>query len=146
MTSNKLDIKIKKLFDELSRRKATIDEDNNNLKRSWVTTCSLILDNTSQPINIQVASEQKILEAYTYMLQMSDYKSEAAANLGMVFDNKICGFSVDDWLSDFKKRIAKINIRSKIQTYEVLESRLNAIVSPEQRREMELLAIMAELD
>ena len=55
------------------------------------------------------------------------------------------GFSVNDWIDDIKTRINKVQIASKKVKLEHLESRLNAIISPELRAEMELEAISAEL-
>jgi len=55
------------------------------------------------------------------------------------------GHSLEDWLNDIKLRIDKIQITSKQKKLEVLEERLNKIVSPELRAEMELEAIEKEL-
>ena len=55
------------------------------------------------------------------------------------------GFPVKDWLEDIKTRIDKLQIQSKKAKLETLEKRLNKIVSPELRAQMELDAIAAEL-
>ena len=51
-----------------------------------------------------------------------------------------------EWIEDFKKRIATIHFQKKKEKLQELEKRLNGILSTEQRREMELKAIMADLD
>lgn len=150
MAKNSLDKQIKSIFDELLKRKATVEADEAKIKRSWKTTCSLILDGNTPPINIQVASEDKLIDTYAAMLIQQDYRLKASEELGVEFDGMVdgivCGFHIDDWVMDFKKRIAAIHIKSKKRKLSELETRLEAIVSPEQRREMELEAIMKELD
>lgn len=51
------------------------------------------------------------------------------------------GSPVEDWLADIKARIAKVKIGEKRKKLEDLEKRLNAIVSPELRAQLELEAI-----
>lgn len=146
MAKNTLDAQIKALFSELIKRKAMVEDDEAKIKRSWKTNCSLTIEGLGQPINIQVATEQKLLGVYAHMLQVSDYKAEAATELNIKFDDEWGGFPTADWIMDFKKRIASIHIKTKKLKLAELESRLEAIVSPEQRREMELAAIMSEMD
>jgi hypothetical protein len=55
------------------------------------------------------------------------------------------GFSTADWLEDIKLRIGKIQIATKRAKLEALEERLNKIISPELRAEMELAAIADSL-
>ena len=54
-------------------------------------------------------------------------------------------FTVQQWLDDIKARINKVQIATKKKALEHLETRLNAVISPELRAEMELEAISAEL-
>jgi hypothetical protein len=55
------------------------------------------------------------------------------------------GFSTSDWIEDLKTRIAKIQITTTQQKLAALESRLEAVISPELRREMELMRIAEDL-
>jgi hypothetical protein len=54
-------------------------------------------------------------------------------------------FTADEWIGDIKARIAKIQISAEKEKLENLEKRLNKIVSPEKRAELELEAIEQEL-
>jgi hypothetical protein len=54
---------------------------------------------------------------------------------------KWLGFSYEDWSSDFQTRINKININKKKEELQNLETRLNSLISPELRRELELKEI-----
>ena len=55
-------------------------------------------------------------------------------------------YLVSDWIQDMKTRAAKIQLISEKNELAELESRLQAIVSPEQRRLMELEAIAKSLE
>lgn len=55
------------------------------------------------------------------------------------------GYKVEEWFEDIKTRIAKVQISSKRKKLEALEERLNKIVSPELRAQLELEAIAGEL-
>jgi len=146
MANEQLDKQIKTLFDTLMKRKKSVDADETKIKRSWKTNCSFTRDGVAQPINIQVACEATILDVYSQMLMTRDYETKAAIILGLDVSSQVCGFELDDWVDDFKKRIASIHIKSKKRKLLELETRLEAIISPEQRREMELEAIMKELE
>ena len=56
------------------------------------------------------------------------------------------GFSVDEWKNDFQTRVNQISIQEKRKELAEIESRLNAIISPELKAQMELEAISKLLD
>jgi hypothetical protein len=56
------------------------------------------------------------------------------------------GYTVKEWIGDLKMRVAQIQIKKKEDKLEQLEKRLNKIVSPEMRADMELEAIQSELE
>lgn len=146
MSSKALDKQITALFDTLMNRKASVEADEAEIKRSWKTNCSFVRDGIAQPLNIQVAQEPMLLKLYADILATRDYEAKAAAELGIDISSKISGFELEDWVADFKKRIASIHIKSKKTKLLELETRLEAIISPEQRREMELASILNELE
>ena len=55
------------------------------------------------------------------------------------------GFSLEAWISDIKTRVNKIDISKKRDELEKLETRLNSLISPELRNQMELEEITALL-
>ena len=59
----------------------------------------------------------------------------------MAFD----GFSWEKWKSDIAHKINKLQISKKKQELEKLEERLNKLVSPELRAQLELQEIEREL-
>lgn len=66
--------------------------------------------------------------------------------MGLKTEFKHDGYTIDQWIDDFKKRIVIIHLAAKKDELKKLEERLSAIVSPEQRRQMELEAIMKGLE
>lgn len=56
-----------------------------------------------------------------------------------------CGYSLEDWQHDLRKRADQVRIKARREKLAQLEARLNAIVSPEKRRELELRSIEAAL-
>lgn len=114
----------------------------------WVTNCSFKFNEGGPSINLHVASEIRLLISICAHLREKERSYlEAAGALGMAdFPSFMWdGFTVLDWVSDIKSRINKIQIASKKKKLEELESRLNSIISPELRAELELEAISAEL-
>lgn len=55
------------------------------------------------------------------------------------------GYTVEDWIGDLKLKITKIQIVAEKKKLEALEERLNKIISPEKRAELEIEAIASEL-
>lgn len=136
-----------KLIDEVNKRKAEIAKIE---KPSWATNCSFPLDeeNSNSKKALHVVSDVRTLVGYASRLLAGEraYK-DAAKALGVDAPAYTWGgFSVADWIADIKLRIDQIQIATKKEKLEALENRLNAIITPELRREMELKAIAAELE
>jgi len=135
-----------KLINEVNKQKEEISKAE---RPSWATHCSFSY--TEQPgnaTNIHVESNVRNLICMAAFLKEKEKSyDEAAALLGIENAPPFTwgGFSVADWISDFKLRIGKIQIASKKKKLESLEARLNAIISPELRRQMEIEAIEKEL-
>ncbi len=142
-----IDQKINELFSIVRKQKAEVEAAEKESKQSWKTNCSIIapLGRGDAPINIQTAKEDVIKTIVLGLLAHKDYAAKACEILGSSFNSEYSGFSYEDWISDCKKRIAVLNIREKKEKLNTLEKRLNDIVSPEQKRDMELAAIMKEV-
>ena len=115
---------------------------------TWITNCSFsYTERPNDAINIHVEANIRNLVCIAAFLKEKEksYK-EAAETLGVDAPAFTWGgHSVNEWLEDLKLRINKIQIASKKKKLEILESRLNAIISPELRAKMELEAIANEL-
>ena len=141
----KTDQKTLDLIKEVNKQKAEIAQLE---KPNWITNCSFDYKNGKSPINLHVESDVATLVLIAgFLINRDKYYREANVLLGVDAPPfKYDGFSVKEWTSDIKTRINKIQITTKRQRLETLESRLNAIISPELRTQLELEAIMGELN
>ena len=145
--AKKTDQKTTALIAEVARRKAEIAKID---KPDWKTNCSFsfIEGTVSNSVNLHVENSVKNLICIAgFLVEKQKYYNEAALLLGITDAAAFTwqGFAVDDWMADIRARIAKIQISAKKKGLEQLESRLNAIISPELRAELELQAIANEL-
>lgn len=143
----KTDDKTLELIKEVKRQK---DEIAKIEKPNWTTNLSFtyIEGKMNDAVNIHVESNVKnLIGMAAFLMDKEASYEKAAIVLGVVEAPKFTwnGFSVEDWNKDIKMRIQKIQIATKKKKLESLESRLNAIITPEKRRELELQAIEEEM-
>ena len=145
--ADNIDDKVRGLFDVLQKQKEKVEQAEQETKQSWKTKCSISIPTLSPtPINIQTANQGMVLSIGASLLTYQQATAEAAKRLGIEEDvTEYNGASVDDWFADLKKRVAVIGITEKRKSLVELERRLDAIVSPEQRRQIELEALTKEL-
>jgi hypothetical protein len=150
--NTKTDQKTLDLIQEVQKQKKEIQRIE---KPSWKTnsTFSYFEGNMSNTINLRVVSSVK------EMIQLAGFLSDkmksfqhgrealGLPSLGTPGTEEFTwsGFSYDDWIEDMKKRIDQIQLKTKRDKLTALETRLNAIISPELRAQMELEAIEKEL-
>lgn len=142
--ANQDDITLK-LINEVNRRKAEIAKAE---RPTWKTNCSFAyVEGNPATTNLHVASNIRDLVCIASFLRDKEKSyANAAKELGVDAPKfSWCGSSVEDWLEDIKTRISKLEIASRRKKLEELESRLNSIISPDLRRQMELEAIQKEL-
>lgn len=139
-----IDEKISSLFKVVQKKKEEVALVEKEQNQSWLTNCSF-KGFAQNHTNIQTATENTIFRLTTELLMFRNTAVEANELLCTKQEIKIDNYSVDEWLQDFKKRIAKIQLASKKAELKNLEDRLNSIVSPEQRRAMELEEITKSL-
>lgn len=142
-----IDSKITELFGVLNKKKAEVEAAEGESKKKWITNCSFpsVFGNT-QPINIQTQTESALVELLSDLMVHDEHMRKAAELLGVEYKSGTWGgFSIDAWIEDFKTRVAKIQLAAKKAELIQLEKRLDAIVSPEQRRQLELESIMKSL-
>lgn len=142
-----IDDKVRGLFDILQKQKEKVEQAEQETKQSWKTKCSISIPTLSPtPINLQTANQGMVLSIGASLLTYQQATADAAKRLGIEEDvSEYGGASIDDWFADLKKRVAVIGITEKRKSLVELERRLDAIVSPEQRRQMELEALTKEL-
>ena len=119
-------------------------------KPSYKTNCSFsyIEGVRSSATNIHVETDiKKLICMAAFLVDRNAGYQTTAKILGVDKPPEFTwdGSSVEEWVGDIKQRIAKIQISSEKKKLEALEERLNKIISPEKRAELELEAIASEL-
>lgn len=142
------DKKVKELWDVVAKKKAEIQIAE---KPSWKTNCTFSFNrdvsNPHQRFNIQtVVDSKEFVEALAFLYIQEDSFDRASKDLGVKQSFKWQGFSVEDWKTDFQTRIAKVKVSDKKKELAVLETRLNALLSPELKMELELADIQKTLE
>lgn len=117
----------------------------------WKTNCSFSFcpENASR-INLHTVSDIPLLISMAGFLHGRENDFNAAKIiLGFESDLDVSfnwmGFSVPNWINDIKLRIAKLEIKKEKESLEEIESRLNKLISPELRAELELKEIESML-
>ena len=109
-------------------------------KPSWETNCAFgFFPETSQRINLQVISEvPDLVNILAFLIEKNKNFDEAQEILETNLKFKWLGFTFDQWKSDIKTRLDKIQISKKKKELNELEIRLDKLVSPELKQQMEL--------
>ncbi len=145
---NETDKIILELLKKVEEKKNQIG---NAERPSWATNCSFGFDpNSNARINIQVVKEiEQLVEIYAFLVLKCDTYKQTLDLLNI--DEKDApfrwmGFTGEQWASDIKTRLNGLRIKQKRDELAKLEERVNALVSPEQRRAIELEKLMKEID
>lgn len=138
--ANETDKLVQDLYKVVQDKKAAIQKAE---KPSWETNCAFRYNKeNSASTNIQVCGD---VDELTFMLGFLFEKKrgfeEAQKFLGVKGKFRWLGYSFEDWSTDIKTRIDKIEITAKKKELQVLEERLDALVSPDMKRQMELAEI-----
>lgn len=139
------DTKTLELIKEVNRQKKEISSAE---KPQYVTNCNFSYsENGSSITNIHVEiNVGNLTRIIGFLMGMETNYYSAAIELGVdpgPFTWQ--GFLVKDWTNDVRQRLNKVQVAAKRKKLEVLETRLNSIISPEMRAQMELEAITEEL-
>lgn len=146
MTSE-IDNAIQKLFDVLNEKKAEVEAAELASSKKWVTNCSFppVFGDGVRGINIQTQTQANLIGLLSDLLIRDQTQQKAAELLGMEYDGKYGGYTVEEWIEDFKTRGAKIVLSARKVELADMHKRLDAIVSPEQKRALEVAAITKAL-
>lgn len=134
------------LLQKVEQKKAEIKQAQK--KPNWLTNLTIGYnpETTADRVNIMtVRDAQKIIDLYAFLSTKEEAVESAAAELGLEADGTYMGYSYADWKTDLKARAAQLGVEKKKRELDTLDKRVNSLVSPEQRREMELAALTAEL-
>lgn len=143
----KADEKTLALIEEVKNKKAEIAK----IQRpNWLTNCSFSYQpkGRPEPINLHVVSDVFELINIVAFLNLREQAYEDAVDMLQVEVPTFewYGHLTEEWIADVKTRIDQIQLSDKKKKLEILEKRLDKIISPELKRQMELEAIEAELN
>lgn len=147
MAAKAADKKTLALIEEVRRRRKDIAESE---KPAFRTNCSFSYSEGKQSDTVNLHVERDLQTLIKIVGFISGKRQEYEYAVGALgIENAPAftwnGYSAEDWTGDVKLRIGKIQVNAKRQKLAELESRLNQIVSPELRQQMELEAIAKEL-
>lgn len=145
-TKQTTDEKVKTLFETVQEKKLAIEKAE---RPCWLTAGNFgySANSAHDRINIQTLTDvRKIVEMFAFIIDRKEKSESAAKELGVNYTFTWLGFSVDEWKNDFQTRVNQISIQEKRRELAEIESRLNAIISPELKAQMELEAISKLLD
>lgn len=140
-----IDQTIQLLFTKLSERKAKVASLEAEIAKSWRTTGAFRLIGAQSTTNIQTAQAEQLEEVAAHIVMLANAMSEASTKLSRPSAQKIQGYKAEDWFSDLQKRLAAIDVREEKKQLEALEQRLNQVLSPEERRRIEVELLAKEL-
>lgn len=146
-TKNKsTDELVLQLFNKVKGRKKEIEKAE---KPKWLTSCTIGFNSgtVQDRINIQTVTDlDKLIFLYGFIKEKRRIWYEVCEELDIKKSFKWMGYSHDEWKTDIRSRVAQININAKKKELEVLEARLDKLISTEQRRELELAEISKVLE
>jgi len=142
--SSEKDKMVDQLIEVVQRKKNEIEKTE---KAKWQTNCSFSFNpETNQRINIQTIGDvDTIVSMAAHLIQKMESIYKAASMLEVEAKFEWMGFTLEQWMADFKTRVEKIQISQKKQELKDLEARLDKLVSKERREELELAAIKKQL-
>jgi len=135
------DVKVKALFDLVQSKKLAIEKAE---KPCWETSCNFGYSaNSAHDRNDlrTITDVRKIVDMYAFLLDRKEKSTKSAEELGVEYNFSWLGFKVEEWKSDFQTRVNQISLQDKRKELAEIEARLNAIISPELKAQMELEVI-----
>lgn len=114
---------------------------------NWNTNCAFRHSKDSAAsVNLQACGNvEDLVNILGFLCEKRNAFNEAQKIIGTNLEFKWFGFTFDEWAEDIKTRIDKIEITMKKKELEMLEERLNKLISPELRAQMELEEIRKSL-
>lgn len=145
MDKNKMDEAVLHLLTKVREKKEAIKA--TQKKPQWQTSCTLSLglgrDGSAQDrLNIQTVRDNvKLVEVGAFLLRREKDMQQAATLLGVEYDSSYMGYPISDWTTDLKTRVEMLKLEKQKRELDALNKRVDKLVSPEQRREMELIEL-----
>lgn len=142
MAKKSLDKQVTDMVADVKARRAKIET---LQKPHWITPCSLQLPGHDR-LNIQIEKSLPTLAFAIGTLNRMLADTQAAfKELDIEDQVEWQSYSIEDWITDLKLRIKITQIQTEKQKLASIEKRLTPLLSEDQRREMALAELSAEL-
>ena len=131
-------------FEKLTAKKAEVS----NAERPVYVTGGQFRYSESVGTSIDIMTardERKLVEILVFLKDRSERYPAACEELGVAAEFKWLGFTYDEWKQDLKTRVSVLQIAKRKAELKELEARVNAVMTPELRAELELKALEAEI-
>ncbi len=145
MVKNKVsDKQVLDLIEVIKKKKAEIAKAD---RPNYKTNMSFKYSEGNQSINLNTIQDVNVLASIMgFIVEEAVKNITGRERLGLPEENfKWQGFTIDEWTEDLRARAAKVQINQEKAKLDVLEKRLDAIVSPELKAQMEFESIMAQV-
>lgn len=144
MEKSKVDEAVIELLTLVRKKKETIKA--SQTRPQWLTSCTLDIQGGSKSVqdrtNIQtVRDKTKLIQIAAYLARYENEMRQAASLLELEFDSTYMGYPIAHWLTDLKTRVSMLKVEEQKKELDKLNERIDKLVSPEQRREMELVEL-----
>jgi len=138
------DQRVQVLFDKLKAKQAEVA----NAERPQYLTAGLFRFSTrDEQIDIKtLRDERKLVEILAFLKDREENFAEAAEELKVSASFTWLGFTTEEWSKDLQTRVSGLQITKRRAELKELEERVNAVMTPELRREMEMKALESLLD
>ena len=137
------DERVALLFAKLQAKQAEVA---NAERPQYITAGFFRFSTRDEQIDIKTArDERKLVEILAFLKEREESFAKAATDLGVEASFTWLGFTTEDWFKDLKTRVSGLQIAKRRAELKDLEERVNAVMTPELRREMEMKALEATL-
>ena len=144
-TTKTTDEKVKELFQIVQSKKLAVEKAE---RPCWLTagTFGYSANSAHDRTDFRTVTDvRKIVDMLAFLIDRKEKSEKAAQELGVDHNFTWLGFTVDEWKSDFQTRVNQISIQEKRRELAEMESRLNLVLTPELKAEMEVDAITEQL-
>lgn len=141
MSTTNMDQKVLDLFRAVQAKKETVAKAS---KPSWATSCEFGFTPSSAHDRTdirKIKEPRKLVEMLAFLNERHDGYAKAAGELGVDVAFTWLGFSLSEWKEDLKTQTDILTLQAKRKELADLEAKLNTLLSPEQKRQLEFEAL-----
>lgn len=142
MATKKLDNRVAALMQKVKSERAEIAKIK---KPQWLTSQTIELPSGNRATLSVISDLQQLASMRGLLKRQLEDIEDTAHDLGVGITTKWHGYEMEDWITDIEQRIKTLTVSERQEKLKALEKKLYGLTSEEQRREMELAEIEAEL-